>query len=80
MMNRSRDRNFFPVTAADIIRYRGIGRGLTCFERECLLLGLDPAQFREIRAEYHEPMNFIDNGNEKVLPPRRKISGANVDE
>jgi len=83
-MNRKlQHRDFFPVTAADIAKYRRIGQKLTYFERECLLLGLDPAQFGRVEtlhiAGYHEPMDFL-KGDEQVLPPRRRVSGANVDE
>jgi len=80
MNRRLQGMNFFPVTAADIAKYRRIGQRLTYFERECLLLGLDPAQFERVEPlEYHEPMDFI-NKDEQLLPPRRRVSGANVDE
>lgn len=84
MIKKSR-LNFRPLSARKLNRYCFMAQGKNSFELACSRMGINFMTL-DLNKEpdgingFHDPMDFLVNQDKDVPPPRRRISGENMDE
>ena len=78
-------RDSYPLSMSDLMKYRQKARGMSLFQKDCAVMGIDAGAMgfrtsgRSETGGYHRPMDFL-GGDEAPPPPRRAFSGMNADE
>ena len=84
-MLRKRSRTSYPLSTSDMMEYRHKARNMSLFQKDCVLMGINPRAFNFQQAVivepmgFHRPMDFIAR-DEQPPPSRREFSGTNIDE